>query len=160
MKKLFVGSFAVLSVLFAMLVLVDTSNAQPRKARGKYYTKGEVRKVINRVEDRVDNFVRNYDKSLDNSSLDGSNKEDWLNKRAKDLENATDELSREFDKRDAWIENKDEVRKCMNIATDIDKNMKNKRYGAKTEANWAKVVYELNTLAKLFNVPVVGSSAY
>ncbi len=160
MKKVFLNSFAVLSVLFAVLLFVDVSNAQPRRARGKVYTKAEVKKIVNRVEDRVDNFTKNYDKSLDNSSLNGSAKEDWLNKRAKDLESATDELSREFDKRDAWIENKDEVRKCMNIASDIDKNMKNKRYGATTEANWAKVVYELNTLAKLFNVPLVGSRAY
>jgi hypothetical protein len=38
--------------------------------------------------------------------------------------------------------------------------MKNKRYGNTTEDNWRAVVYELNTLAKLYNVPQVGSSAY
>jgi hypothetical protein len=160
MRKLFLNSFAVLSVLFAVVLLVDVSNAQPRRARGKVYTKAEVKKIILRVEDRVDNFLSNYDKSLDNSSLNGTEREDWLMKRARDLESATDELSREFDKRDSWIENKDEVRKCMNIATDIDKNMKNKRYNAKTETNWKNIVYELNTLAKLYNVPLVGSRAY
>lgn len=49
------------------------------------------------------------------------------------LEGATDELSREFDRRDAWVENKEEVRKCLNIATDIDRNMKNYNFGAATE---------------------------
>ncbi|MCU0238497.1 MAG: hypothetical protein MUC29_03575, partial [Pyrinomonadaceae bacterium] len=146
MRKLFLNSFAVLSVLFAVVLLVDVSNAQPRRARGKVYTKAEVKKIILRVEDRVDNFLSNYDKSLDNSSLNGTEREDWLMKRARDLESATDELSREFDKRDSWIENKNEVKKCMNIATDIDKNMKNKRYNAKTESNWKNVVFELNTL--------------
>jgi Skp family chaperone for outer membrane proteins len=160
MKTNFLKLFAVFTVLFSVVVLADSTFAQPRRARGKVFTKAEVQQVIKRVETRVDSFVKQYDKSLDNSSLNGSNKEDWLNKRAKDLEKATDELRREFDKRDAWIENKDEVRKCMNIATDIDKNMKNKRYGAATEGNWKAVVFELNTLAKLYNVPQVGSSAY
>jgi Skp family chaperone for outer membrane proteins len=160
MKTNFLKLFAVFTVLFSVAVLADLTFAQPRRARGKTYTKAEVGQVIKRVETRVDSFVKQYDRSLDNSSLNGSNKEDWLNKRAKDLEKATDELRREFDKRDAWIENKDEVRKCMNIATDIDKNMKNKRYGNATEDNWRAVVFELNTLAKLYNVPQVGSRAY
>ncbi len=160
MKTNFLKLFAVFTVLFSVTVLADSTFAQPRRARSKVYTKAEVQQIIRRVETRVDSFVKQYDRSLDNSSLNGSNKEDWLNKRAKDLEKATDELRREFDKRDLWIENKDEVRKCMNIATDIDKNMKNKRYGNATEDNWKAVVYELNTLAKLYNVSQVGSRAY
>jgi Skp family chaperone for outer membrane proteins len=159
MKTNFLKLFAVFTVLFSVMILADSTFAQ-RRARGKVYTKADVQQVIKRVETRLDNFVKQYDKSLDNSSLNGSNKEDWLNKRAKDLEKATDELRRDFNKRDAWIENKDEVRKCLNIATDIDKNMKNKRYGNATEANWKAVVFELNTLANLYNVPKVGSRAY
>lgn len=52
------------------------------------------------------------------------------------------------------------LRKCLNIATDIDKNMKNYNFGAKTEGNWARVRYELNTLADVYNLPKVGSSVY
>ncbi len=48
----------------------------------------------------------------------------------------------------------------MNIATDSDKNMKNRRYGAATESNWARVRYELNTRADIYNLPKVGSAAY
>ena len=100
-------------------------------------------------------FKKDFDKSLDNSPLNGSDREDYLNKRAKDLEHATDELSQEFDKRDLWIENKDQVRKCLNIANDINVAMKNRKLGAKTESNWAAVRYELNTLAKIYNLPTV-----
>jgi Skp family chaperone for outer membrane proteins len=160
MKTNFLKLFAVFTVLFSVAVLADSTFAQPRRARGKVYTKAEADRLINRVETRVDSFVKQYDKSLDNSSLNGSNKEDWLNKRAKDLEKATDELRHDFDKRDAWIENKDETRRCLNIATDINQNMKNKRYGNATEGNWKAVVFELNTLAKLYNLPQVGSRAY
>jgi hypothetical protein len=81
-------------------------------------------------------------------------------KRARDLESATDELSREFDRRDAWVENKEEVRRCLNIATDINRNMNNYHYGAPTESNWANVRFELNTLADIYNLPRVGSAVY
>jgi len=119
-----------------------------------------VKLIINRVEDRVDNFVKNFDRSLDRSRLDGSSREDWLNKRARDLESATDELAREFNRRDAWAENRDEVRRCLNIASDIDRNMRNYRYGSGTEANWARVRFELNSLADVYNMAKVGAAAY
>src|SRR5688500_8601727 len=115
---------AGLGALLMLLAVADTASAQRREARGRGLNKAQVKVIINRVEDRVDNFVKNYDKSLDRSKLNGSTREDWLNKRAKDLERATDELRSEFDRRDAWAENKDEVRKCMDIATDIDRNMR------------------------------------
>jgi len=161
MRKYFVNMFVGLAAVLMVLTFASESNAQRRReSRGKMRTKAEVKRVISRVEDRVDNFVKNYDKALDRSRLDGSSREDWLMKRARDLESATDELSREFDRRDAWIENKDEVRKCLNIASDIDKNMKNYRFGAAAEKNWANVRYELNTLADIYNLPKVGSNVY
>ncbi|MEP6900561.1 MAG: hypothetical protein ABJA66_02360 [Actinomycetota bacterium] len=161
MKKYFVNMVVGLAAVVMVLTFADVSNAQRRReSRGKLLTKAEVKAIINRVEDRVDNFVGNYDKSLDRSRLNGTSREDWLNKRAKDLEKATDELSREFGRRDAWIENKDEVRRCLNIATNIDKNVRNYRFGPATEKNWANVRYELNTLADVYNLPKVGSNVY
>jgi hypothetical protein len=160
MKKNFLSLVTVLSVAFVVLFVVGESNAQPRRARGRVYTKAEVGVIIKRVEDRVDNFKNNFDTALDHSALNGSNREDDLNRRAKDLEHATDELSQEFSKHDLWIENKDQVRKCLNIASDINVAMKNRTLGPKTESNWAKVKYELNTLAKVYNLPEVGSNVY
>ncbi|NOT48842.1 MAG: hypothetical protein HOP17_13970 [Acidobacteria bacterium] len=155
--RLFAG-FAAVVMIFLM---VDTANAQRRReVRGRGLTKAQVKLIVNRVEDRVDNFKENFDRSLDKSRLNGTSREDWLNKRAKDLESATDELAREFDRRDAWAENREEVRRCLNIATDIDRNMRNYRYGGITESNWARVRFELNSLADVYNMPKVGTAAY
>lgn len=152
------AGFAVVLMVFVMF---DTANAQRRReVRGRVLNKAQVKVIVNRVEDRVDNFVKNFDRSLDHSKLNGSSREDWLNKRARDLESATDELSREFNRRDAWVENKDEVRRCLNIASDIDRNIRNYRYGAVTEGNWANVRFELNSLADVYNMPKVSSSTY
>ena len=162
MKTNLLRAFIGLGAILLVLGLADTGSAQRnrREVRGRSMSKAQVKAIINRVEDRVDNFVKNFDKSLDRSRLDGSSREDWLMKRARDLESATDELSREFDRRDAWVENKEEVRRCLNIASDIDRNMKNYRYGSATENNWSSVRYELNTLADVYNLAKVGSSVY
>lgn len=156
LMKIAVAGFAVLMVL----VFADLSNAQPRKARGKVYTKAQVGAVIQRVETRTDNFVGNFDDSLDNSRLNGSKREDDLNKKARKLENETDDLRNQFDRSDRWIDNKAQVRKVLNLATDIDKVVKRQKLGKRTESNWSKLRYELNTLAKIYNLPTVGSSQY
>jgi len=143
-----VGFAAVLTIFVA----ADSASAQRREARGRPVTKPQVKAIINRVETRVDAFVKQFDKALDRSRLDGSNREDWLNKRAKDLEVATDTMRKRFDASDRWSDNKDEVVRCLAIARDIDQNMRNNRYNAATEANWANVRRELNTLADVYNV--------
>jgi hypothetical protein len=160
MKRNFFNLPVILAAAIVILSAFNISSAQRRESRGRLLNKGQVKAVVNRVEDRVDNFVRRFDASLDRSRLNGSSREDWLMKRARDLESATDELSREFDRRDAWIENREEVRRCLNIATDIDRNMKNYRYGGPTEGNWANVRFELNTLADIYNLAKVGSGVY
>jgi hypothetical protein len=161
MKRNLLKLFMVMAAVVVILSVADVSSAQRRReSRGNLMTKAQVKLVINRVEDRVDNFVDRYDKSLDHSRLNGSSREDWLMKRARDLESATDELSREFDRRDVWAENKEEVRRCLNIASDIDRNMKNYNFGSATEKNWTNVRYELNTLADIYNLAKVGSSVY
>ena len=158
-RNIFSFLVGVLAVV-TLFVVADTASAQRREVRGRNLSKAQVNAIVNRVENRVDNFVKNYDKALDRSKLNGSSREDWLNKRAKDLETATDELRREFDRRDAWAENKDEVRRCLNIATDIDRNIRNYKFGAAAEGNWNKVRFELNSLSDVYNLPRVGANAY
>lgn len=162
MKAKFLKAIIALSAFVLLFGLADTASAQYR--RGQRYrtttTKAQVDRVIKRVETRVDRFVGEYDRSLDRSRLDGTGREDWLNKRARDLESATDELRREFDRRDSWYENRDEVRRCLNIASDIDKSIRTLRLGPATEGNWAQVRAELNALADVFNEPRIGSRRY
>ena len=161
MNKKLINTITFGAALLAMFMMFNTANAQfRREVRGRGVNKAQVKLIINRVEDRVDNFVRNFDRSLDRSRLDGSNREDQLNSRARALESATDELAREFQRRDAWAENRDEVRRCLNIATDIDRSMRTRRLGSVTENNWARVRYELNSLADVYNIPRVGAAAY
>lgn len=159
MKKSFLKLFITFSAFMLIFTVADTANAQ-RRARGRNYTKAQVDRIIKNVEERSDRFVSQFDKSLDRSRLDGTKREDNLDERAKDLETATDELRREFDRRDTWIENKDEVRCCLNIAADINVVMQKRKFGSATESNWANLRAELNTLAKVYNLPVIGSGAY
>ncbi len=149
----------VVAVVFAATVgaAAGDAHAQRRSRRGGL-TKGQVGDIIRRVETRVDGFTASFDDALDRSRLDGTRREDDLNRRAQALESATDELRREFDRRDTWQENRDEVRRCLNVASDINAVIHRRRLRYGTERAWAALRYELNALARAYDLPAVGGS--
>jgi hypothetical protein len=162
MKKtlatLFATSLFFFAAIFAVNVLTATEATAQRRARPNRIAKTEVDRIIRNVEQRTDTFVSQFDKALDNSRLNGSRRENNLNQRARDLESATDELRREFDRRDRWDENRDEVQRCLNIASDINVAMRNRRLNRATENNWANVRTELNELARVYGLPRIGGA--
>jgi hypothetical protein len=154
--------FIILAVVCAVLILSVPGEAQRRRPtpRRGGYTKTEVDLIIKRVEERSDRFVKLFDKSLDRSRLNGTDREDRLNEYARNLETALDELRHEFDRKESYVETKPEVRRCLNIATSINVAMRNRRLGGETERQGAQLSSELNTLAGVYTLPLVGSSAY
>ena len=160
MKKGITALFMFMTALTAVFVFDSETNAQTysRVATRNNLSKIQVERILRRVEERTDRFVALFNDSLDNSRLNNSNRENNLNQRARALESATDELRREFDRSDRWIENQDEVRRALNIASDINIAMRNRRFGAATERTWNLLRTELNALAQAFNLPAIGNS--
>jgi hypothetical protein len=96
--------------------------------------------------------VRSFDRSLDNSRVDGTLREDNLNQRARDLENALDILRQEFDRTDRYQDTRAQVSSVLNVAEDINRAVRNRRLRGNTERLWARVRTELNTLASVYNL--------
>ena len=142
------------AVALFMVALVSTpAEAQyNRRGRGRGYTKAQVEQIIRRLENQSDRFVRSFDRSLDNSRVDGSRREDNLNQRARDLENAFDSLRLEFDRTDRYQDTRAQVSSVLNVAEDINRAVRNRRLRGNTENLWARVRTELNALASVYNL--------
>ena len=152
MRKHLSKIFFSLAVALTLTSLPHTASAQ-RSPRARGYTKAEVDAVIHRVEDRSDAFVRLFDKALDRSRLNGSRREDELNRQAKNLEKALDGLRREFDRKENYVDTRPEVRRALDAASDINRTMRRRRMGGETERQWALLREELNTLADVYELP-------
>ena len=155
MKRNLITLLILFLMTFAFMAFNSSEANAQRRSRNRV-AKAQVDRIISNLENRVDAFVGQFNKSLDRSRLNGTKREDRLNERARDLENATDELRDEFDQKDAWAESRDEVRKCLNVASGIDAVMRNRRLDAATESNWAAVRSELNTLARIYGFAQLG----
>jgi hypothetical protein len=134
-------------------VLATAAVGQRRGPRGRIYTKAEVNELIKRAENRSDSFVKLFDSAMDRSGLDGTKREDRLNARVKNLERALDDLRKEFDRTESYIETKPEMRRVLNIASEINRVMLARRLDAGVEAEWSLLRRELNVLANVYFLP-------
>ncbi|MEW6213275.1 MAG: hypothetical protein AB1631_33570 [Acidobacteriota bacterium] len=145
-KKLF-----SLTVVCLLLALSVTALAQGRY-RGRRYTKADVDRIIKRVETHSDTFTKSVDRSLDNGRLDGTEAEDRINEQVEDLEKALDELRSEFDKRDQWLEVRENVVKVVDEAEDVNAIFHRRRLNRVIENQWVALRAEINKLAGIYNV--------
>ncbi len=138
--------------LFMVVMVSSPAEAQYRRGRGRGYTKAYVEQVIRRLENQSDRFVRSFDRSLDDSRADGTRREDNLNQRARDLENALDILRQEFDRTDRYQDTRSQVSSVMNVAEDINRAVRRRSLRGNTERLWSRVRTELNSLASIYNL--------
>lgn len=143
---------ASIALFMVALMSIPAEAQYNRRARGRGYSKAHVEQIIRRLENQSDRFVRSFDRSLDNSRVDGTMREDNLNQRARDLENALDALRQEFDRRDRYQDTRSQVSGVLNVAEDINRAVRNRRLRGNTERLWSRVRNELNTLASVYNL--------
>lgn len=138
--------------LFALALILTAPVLAQGRYRGRSYSKADVERIIKRVEDRCDSFRKAIDRNLDRSRLDGTRREDNINDQVSDLEKATDELRREFDRHDNWRETRREVERVMREADEINALMKRARFNDNVEREWQLVKADLNKLAGIYEL--------
>jgi len=121
--------------------------------RGRSFTKSDVDRIIKRVEERSDAFVKLFDDALDKSSLDGTEREDRLNDRAKELEKELDDLRKDFDRSDTWADVRSHVGDVLREADAINRVMHRRRLPPRVESSWSALRADLNRLAGIYDLP-------
>ncbi len=78
----------------------------------------EVRNLLNRLEANTRNFQKSVDRSLDNSRLNDSNREDKINDYLKDFRKSTTRLRDRYSRNDTL--SREDVREVLDRAAKID----------------------------------------
>lgn len=157
MKNNLLKIFAVFVAMFVVMLAVDTASAQARRYRVRAISQQQVEQLLERIEERTDAFSNQLNKSLDRSRLDGGRTEDNIAERASELENATDELRREFDHNDTRGENRPEAQKILRAATQVNRIMMRRNFSRQAENSWLRLRTELNTLARIYGLSAIGA---
>lgn len=141
-------------VLAALLTACLTPHVNAQGVdRGRVYTKAEVAEIIRHAENASDTFRAAVDTRLDRSRLNGTEREDFMNRQVKQLENRLDELRARFDRTDTWLETREEVRHVLVAARDVAGGMRRGPFGRPLAVEWRRLRADLNTLAGVYDLP-------
>jgi hypothetical protein len=110
----------------------------------------EVEKLLKRIEDQSDKFRSALDSSLDKSRLNGTSREDDINRFVKDFYEETKKLRDHFDHRKSTSA---DVQSVLERASSIDDFMRRNRLRRNNaDKEWEKLRFNLDELARAYNV--------
>jgi len=136
--------------LKAILGLMLVAQAVPTLAAAPVrYSDREVRAVVQRIDDRAGQFRKHMDKAMDDSSLQGSQREDNINQFLRDFEKATRHLR---DHLGNGRRSSADVQEVLDRASAIDPFMRQNRLDEAAERDWALLSADLSDLARMFDV--------
>ncbi len=138
--------FIAISLFMTGFLTAISVEAQNRPYR---VSDRQVQTLLDRIETRTDAFKGSLNSALDQSTLNGTKREDNINDFVSDFENATDDLRERFNDRKSV---NGDVQEVLNRAAYIDRFMTSNRLNTATQRNWRNIRTDLATLAGYYNV--------
>lgn len=136
----------IINVLMLVVSFAIVARAQdaPYRLNDK-----EVKKLMAQLKKDTGRFRKSFDSSLDRSRLNGSNREDDINRFLKSYEDATERLYSRFkDNKSVGAD----VEAVLDGAAEIDRFMTRRLASERAERDWNEVRQDLRRLAEAYNV--------
>lgn len=147
MKLIYKATALVALMALFSFGLVPAALAQYQ--RPYRYSDTYMRQLLTRLETRTDRFSNLLPNALDQSRVNGSQREDQVNNLVTNFEHATDVLKDRFNSNQSTMMDAQQV---LQEGARIDTFMRNHRLGNRTEQAWNQVRTDLDRLASAYNV--------
>jgi hypothetical protein len=139
-RVLTIISVLMLTAVFSLVVRAQ----EPYRLNDK-----EVKKLMAQLKKDTGKFRKSLDSSLDRSRLNGSHREDDINRFLKNYEDATERLYSRFkDNKSVGAD----VEAVLDGAAEIDRFMTRRLANERAERDWEAVRTDLRRLAEAYNV--------
>jgi hypothetical protein len=136
--------------IFNVLILVASFAVLARAQETPYRLNDkEVKKLMAQLKKDTGKFRKSFDSSLDRSRLNGTNREDDINRFLKNYEDATERLYSRFkDNKSVGAD----VEAVLDGAAEIETFMTRRLASERAQRDWAEVRQDLRRLAEAYNV--------
>jgi len=135
--------------IFNVLILVASFAVIVRAQEPYRLNDKQVKRLMAQLKKDTGKFRKSLDSSLDRSRLNGTNREDDINRFLKNYEDATERLYSRFkDNKSVGAD----VEALLDGAAEIDRFMTRRLASERAERDWAEVRQDLRRLADAYNV--------
>ncbi|CAN5598699.1 hypothetical protein BH10ACI1_BH10ACI1_00380 [soil metagenome] len=148
---------AIFAFSLLILALPAIASAQWRNNRndndnyGNNRNNGYLKSTIKNLKNRSKKFEKTIDRALDQSRYDKRNREDRLNDLARDFRQAANELDDNYDSRRDYNRSSDEVRRVLQLGSQLDRVLSRARLNYNVENEWNQIRQDLRVLADAYN---------
>jgi YMGG-like Gly-zipper len=142
-------SLLAVMVATALIGLGLTRMVSAQSQRAYRYNDNYMRQLFRQLETRTDRFSNLLPNALDRSRIDGTRREDNVNKLVTEFEYETDQLKERFEARQSTAK---DAQMVLQKGALINTFMNNRRLDRQTERAWTMVRNDLNRLANAYSV--------
>jgi hypothetical protein len=114
--------------------------------RGPFGVRVQIGRDVDRLIRQAENHTSQLAAMLDERERYG------LSRQARDLENQLNIVGAELDRRSNYYQRRSAVEDALNVAQGINSAMRYRRVDYDVQRQWAMVRYDLNRLARAFNL--------
>ncbi|HKR02614.1 MAG TPA: hypothetical protein VJT09_18190 [Pyrinomonadaceae bacterium] len=147
MKKIYPTVAFVIVLALAAIGTAPTAVAQYRQPYRN--SDRQMQQLIRRIETRSDRFSNSLEQALDRSRLNGTTREDEVNKMVTEYEHATDQLKDNFNNRRSTAA---DVENVLTRAAILDTFVRENRLTNRAERDWMMLRGDLDQLARNYSV--------
>src|SRR5688500_146569 len=104
----------------------------------------QIDRLIRQAESRSNQFVIMFDRSLDNSRLEGTFREDRLNQQAAQLEQHLNVMRQHLNQTGNYNAMRAHLARTMTLGQSINTVVRNRRLNPAMERQWSLLRYDLN----------------
>lgn len=130
----------------------DNGTYGRRGGRISDYERRELRDLARRIDDRSKDLQRDTDRSLDNSRVNGTRREDNVNQEARDLRDAANRFRNVAGDSNDLYRSSDEARQLLEQASRISRMLGRVRLDGRTDNDWNQLRNDLRTVANIYNL--------
>ncbi|MET0624465.1 MAG: hypothetical protein ABW250_15900 [Pyrinomonadaceae bacterium] len=123
-----------------------------RGGRLSDYERRQLRDLARRIDDRSRDLQRDVDRLLDNSRINGSNREDRINNEARDLRDAAGRFRSVAGDNDSLQSSRDEASRLLQQASQMSRFLGRTRLDSRTASDWNQLRSDLRTVANIYNL--------
>lgn len=123
-----------------------------RGGRVSDYERRQLRDLSRRIDDRSRDLQRDVDHLLDNSRINGSNREDRINNEARDLRDAASRFRNVAGDNDRLDRSRDEARNLLQTASQFSRMLGRVRMDGRTSSDWNQLRSDLRAVANIYNL--------
>ncbi len=130
----------------------DWGRNNRRGGRMSDYERRQLRELARRIEDRSRDLQRDVDHLLDNSRINGSNREDRINNEARDLREAAQRFRNVAGDSDYLQGSRDEAGRLLQEASRFSRMLSRVRLDSRTASDWNQIRSDLRGVANIYNL--------